>query len=80
MGRGLYQHEKVFREHVDRCSEILLPHLELDLRNAIYQDGEQSKLDPPSSHNRRSSLSVFTGPTMDVVGSTSRSDDRTQRR
>ena len=45
MARGLYQQERVFREHVDRCSEILLPHLKLDLRNVIYKDEEQSKLD-----------------------------------
>ena len=44
MARGLYQHEKVFREHVDRCSEILFPHLKLDLRNVIYHNEEQSKL------------------------------------
>jgi acyl transferase domain-containing protein/acyl carrier protein len=36
MARGLYQHEKVFREQIDLCSEILLPHLKLDLRDAIY--------------------------------------------
>lgn len=45
MAHGLYQHEKVFREHVDRCSELLLQHLKLDLRNIIYNDQEQSKLD-----------------------------------
>lgn len=43
MACGLYQHEKVFREHVDRCSEMLLTHLTLDLRNIIYKD--QSILD-----------------------------------
>lgn len=45
MAHGLYQHEKVFREHVDRCSEMLVQHLKTDLRNIIYKDQEQSKLD-----------------------------------
>lgn len=36
MGAGLYEHEPVFRRHVDRCSELLLPHLRRDLRDRIY--------------------------------------------
>ncbi|HEX2188125.1 MAG TPA: type I polyketide synthase, partial [Longimicrobiaceae bacterium] len=36
MGRGLYETEPVFREEVDRCAEILRPHLGLDLREALY--------------------------------------------
>jgi len=44
MARGLYEHEPVFRELVDRCAQMLLPHLQLDLRNVIYHDQGQSKL------------------------------------
>jgi phthiocerol/phenolphthiocerol synthesis type-I polyketide synthase E len=36
MGRGLYASEPVFRETVDRCAEILRPHLGLDLREVLY--------------------------------------------
>lgn len=36
MAAGLYEHEPVFRRHVDRCSELLLPHLRRDLRDTIY--------------------------------------------
>ncbi|HEX5757743.1 MAG TPA: acyltransferase domain-containing protein, partial [Thermoanaerobaculia bacterium] len=36
LGRGLYEHEAVFREEVDRCAELLRPHLGLDLRRALY--------------------------------------------
>ena len=32
----LYGHEPVFREHVDSCSELLKPHLQGDLRTALY--------------------------------------------
>ena len=35
MALGLYRTEPTFREHVDRCCEILLPHLGLDLREIL---------------------------------------------
>ncbi|MFD4828521.1 SDR family NAD(P)-dependent oxidoreductase [Streptomyces uncialis] len=36
MGRELYDQEPVFRAAVDRCAEILRPHLGLDLRTLIH--------------------------------------------
>lgn len=36
MARGLYRDEPVFSEMVDRCCEILTPHLKLDLREVLY--------------------------------------------
>ncbi|MEU4806497.1 amino acid adenylation domain-containing protein [Actinosynnema sp. NPDC023587] len=36
MGRGLYEHEEVFRAEVDRCADLLAPLLGLDLRDALY--------------------------------------------
>lgn len=36
MGQELYQTEPTFREQVDRCCELLNPHLGLDLRHIIY--------------------------------------------
>ncbi|MCA9970365.1 MAG: type I polyketide synthase, partial [Anaerolineales bacterium] len=36
MGRGLYEHEPVFRAEVDRCAEFLKPHLGLDLREVMW--------------------------------------------
>jgi amino acid adenylation domain-containing protein len=36
MGRELYQTEQVFREQVDRCCELLRPHVGADLRETIY--------------------------------------------
>jgi non-ribosomal peptide synthase protein (TIGR01720 family) len=41
MGLELYQHETTFREQVDRCAELLKPHLGLDLRTVLYPDQEQ---------------------------------------
>ena len=38
MGLELYRTESTFREEVDRCSEILKPHLSLDLRDILYPE------------------------------------------
>jgi len=38
MGRELYQTEPVFRRAIERCSEILRPHLPLDLRELLYPE------------------------------------------
>ncbi|KKK72396.1 hypothetical protein LCGC14_2904290, partial [marine sediment metagenome] len=38
MGLELYRTESQFQEQVDLCSEILKPHLSLDLRDIIYPD------------------------------------------
>jgi acyl transferase domain-containing protein/acyl carrier protein len=43
IARGLYRDEPVFRAEIDRCAELLLPHLGLDLRDALFagdEDGE----------------------------------------
>jgi len=41
MGAGLYAAggEPAFRDELDRCAELLLPHLGLDLRDALYPAG-----------------------------------------
>ncbi|HEX5715372.1 MAG TPA: SDR family NAD(P)-dependent oxidoreductase [Thermoanaerobaculia bacterium] len=36
MAAGLYREEPAFREEIDRCAEILRPHLGLDLRQVIF--------------------------------------------
>ncbi|HMT29886.1 MAG TPA: beta-ketoacyl synthase N-terminal-like domain-containing protein, partial [Bacteroidia bacterium] len=36
MGSNLYRDEIIFREAVDRCSEILTPYLGLDLKSILY--------------------------------------------
>ena len=36
MAREIYQTESVFRAAVDRCAELLLPHLGADLRTLLY--------------------------------------------
>ena len=36
MARELYETERIFRQHIDHCSEFLRPHLGLDLRSVFY--------------------------------------------
>jgi len=38
MGHGLYRTERVFREHIDKCSELLKQALGQDLRSVLYPD------------------------------------------
>jgi acyl transferase domain-containing protein len=38
MGRELYESEPVFRQELDRCAEILKPHLGFDLRTVLYPE------------------------------------------
>ena len=38
MGRELYESEPLFRAQVDRCCDLLAPHLGLDLRDLLYPD------------------------------------------
>ncbi|HTC92438.1 MAG TPA: SDR family NAD(P)-dependent oxidoreductase, partial [Terriglobales bacterium] len=41
MGRELYERERVFREEVDRCAELLLPHVRgRDIRELIFPKKE----------------------------------------
>jgi acyl transferase domain-containing protein len=43
MARGLYERESVFRQELDRCAELLRPHLGLDVREAIFS-GDADRL------------------------------------
>lgn len=41
MGLELYRAEPIFREQIDRCADVLQPHLGLDLRQVLYPAEEQ---------------------------------------
>jgi acyl transferase domain-containing protein/acyl carrier protein len=59
MCRGLYESEPVFKEEVDRCSEMLTGHLGFDLRKDLYPDEPQPEsggAQPGSSINLRAML------------------------
>ena len=42
MGRRLYRVERHFTRELDRCARLLLPMLGLDLRQALYPEGDQT--------------------------------------
>lgn len=48
MGRGLYEREGTFRAEVDRCAEILGPHLGPDVREVLYPGTRAGRGDPAS--------------------------------
>jgi amino acid adenylation domain-containing protein len=41
MALGLYQQEPIFYEQIDKCAEILIPSLHLDIRNILYPSVEE---------------------------------------
>ncbi len=41
MARALYDHEPTFRRELDLCSELLVPHLDRELRQLLYPASEQ---------------------------------------
>ncbi len=43
MGLELYKSEAEFRTQVDHCSELLIPHLGLDIRDILYPDEKDSE-------------------------------------
>jgi len=44
MGAELYRGEPVYRAAVDRCAELLVPHLGLDLRSVLFGDASSDVL------------------------------------
>jgi phthiocerol/phenolphthiocerol synthesis type-I polyketide synthase E len=43
MGRGLYAEEAAFRDAIDRCAELLLPHLGCDLRRVLWPPPDEEE-------------------------------------
>jgi acyl transferase domain-containing protein/aryl carrier-like protein len=62
MARELYEHEVVFREEVDHCCELLLPHLAFDLRKVLYP--EKGREDEAERHLQQTSV---TQPALFVI-------------
>jgi acyl transferase domain-containing protein len=62
MGRRLYECESFFRREVDECSEVLAPHLGVDLRSILYP----SDVEAAAAHERITQTSV-TQPALFVI-------------
>ena len=56
MARGLYEAEPVFRAEVDRCAEILRPHLGLDVREVIFPGEAPSDAPAPAGFDLKRML------------------------
>ncbi|MBD0326436.1 MAG: acyltransferase domain-containing protein, partial [Pyrinomonadaceae bacterium] len=52
MAADLYRDEPSFREQVDICSELLKPHLGLDLRSLLYPNNETTAADAAQQLNQ----------------------------
>ena len=61
MGKGLYDKQKLFKEIVDNCAEILKPHLELDIRELLF----------PKDNNedtaKKLEQTVYTQPALFII-------------
>ena len=43
MAHDLYETQAVFKQEVDRCAQILEPHLGIDIRTVIYPNSQSWK-------------------------------------
>jgi phthiocerol/phenolphthiocerol synthesis type-I polyketide synthase E len=62
MGRGLYAEEAVFRDAIDHCAELLLPHWGLDLRRLLWPPPEEA-----AAAGRRLERTELTQPALFAV-------------
>ncbi len=64
MGADLYRSEPVFRAEIDRCAELLLPHLGEDLRQVLYPhaDPAAAETEAPQGMDLRRLLGRGGGP------------------
>lgn len=60
MGKELYDGEVVFREAVDRCADLLLDILQLDIRNVIFSDENNEEAESKLKDTRYTQPALFT--------------------
>ncbi|MDB9360929.1 SDR family NAD(P)-dependent oxidoreductase [Nodularia spumigena CS-588/02] len=58
MGRELYQTQVYFRQQIDKCCELLHPHLDIDLHSLLFEDKENQEL---------LSQTIYTQPALFVL-------------
>ena len=62
MGQGLYEHFKVFQQEIDRCAQILRPHVDLDVRELLYP---RNRVRPEPAKSRGIDLKRMLGHATD---------------
>jgi amino acid adenylation domain-containing protein len=64
MGRDLYAAEPIFRQEVDRCCDLLLPHLGFDLRTLLYPESDAADVASAAASLNQTAV---TQPTLFVI-------------
>ncbi|BFU90193.1 MAG: polyketide synthase [Nitrospira sp.] len=59
MGRGLYAQAPVFREQVDRCAALLVPHIGMDIKSVLFAES--------AGDSGRLNRTAFTQPALFVL-------------
>ncbi|HEU0126564.1 MAG TPA: type I polyketide synthase, partial [Flavobacterium sp.] len=59
MGKTLYENEKVYREAVDKCAELLMDELKLDIRDIIYPKDDCPEAEEQLRNTRLTQPSLF---------------------
>ncbi|TDD95786.1 polyketide synthase [Flavobacterium cellulosilyticum] len=59
MGKTLYDNEKVFRDAVDKCAELLMEDLKLDIRHIIYPEINSTKAEELLKDTRLTQPALF---------------------
>ncbi|MBW1655004.1 polyketide synthase [Flavobacterium quisquiliarum] len=59
MGKTLYDNEKVYREAVDKCAELLMDELKLDIRHIIYPKDDCPEAEEQLKNTRLTQPSLF---------------------
>lgn len=59
MGKTLYDNEKVYREAIDICAELLLEDLKLDIRHIIYPEINSSEAEEHLKNTRFTQPALF---------------------
>ncbi|MFD2933948.1 amino acid adenylation domain-containing protein [Spirosoma flavum] len=59
MGRMLYEHEAVFRQAIDECADLLVDHLNLDIRQIIYPEVPNSEAEQRLKNTRYTQPALF---------------------
>lgn len=63
MARNLYNDEPVFKQQVDLCAELLVLHLQFDIRQVLYPNNKQQQLD----HAEKLQQTACTQPALFVI-------------
>jgi amino acid adenylation domain-containing protein len=59
MGRDLYENEPVYKQAVDHCADLLLEHLEVDIRQVLFSDETSRETEERLKNTRFTQPAIF---------------------